>query len=234
MERFSALVLSQDGDTLRAINRAFDEYGLETSVAHSIGDANELLKEQRFDLAVCDYDFPGASQFTYLDPANAWRGMVFALVRQGQHSQVRGQRVHLTLLKPLTAGLIARSLRAAYTTMAHERRAAFRHPVETEASWAELIDHGEQTRLGWARVVNISRTGMCLETEELLPQHALVRVAFELPQQGGLVNVEGEIVWAKSPGQSGLRFNHLPAVSHTRLTEWLEAKLPQEFALLNS
>jgi hypothetical protein len=70
---------------------------------------------------------------------------------------------------------------------------------------------------------------MCLETSQLLPQHAIVHTVFELPQQGGIINVEGEIVWSKAPGTSGIRFNHLPATSQKRLTDWLEAKLPREF-----
>ncbi len=230
MERFSALVLSQDNDALRVINRAFEEYGLEANIVRNVRDANELLKDRRFDLAICDYDFPGAQQLAYLAPESAWRGMIFGLIRQGQLNKVRGQRIHMMLSKPLTPGLFGKGLRAAYTTMVHERRAAFRYAVDVDASWAELQDHGERRSLDWARVANVSRTGMCLETRELLPQHAVVAIAFELPQHGGLINLEGEVVWAKLPGRSGIRFNHIPSTSQKRLTAWLESKLPPEFA----
>lgn len=230
MERFSALVLSQDRETLRVINRAFEEYGLEANVAHNVRDANELVKDQRFDLAVCDYDAPGMQQLAYLEPGSSWRGMVFALIRREQLNKVHGQRVHLTLPKPLTQGIFSKGLRAAYTTMAHERRAAFRYPVDTDVSWAELVDHDSQRELAWARVVNISRTGLCLETKELLPQHVTIHATFELPESGGLINVEGDVVWAKAPGKSGVRFHHLPATSQKRLSDWLEAKLPPEFS----
>jgi hypothetical protein len=223
MERFSALILSHDLDALRVMNRAFEEYGLEANVVRNVRDANELLKDRRFDLAVCDYDLPEAQQLAYLEPGSAWRGMIFALIRRNQLGEVQGQRVHLTLPKPLTPGLFSRGLKAAYTTMAHERRAALRYPVEVDASWAELIDHGEHMTLGWARILNLSHTGMCLQTRELLPQHAIASVTFELPKNGGLISVEGEVVWAKAPGKAGIRFNHLPAVSQKRLTEWLEA-----------
>lgn len=49
MERFSALVLTRDLETLRVINRAFEEYGLEANVVRNVRDANELLKGRRFD-----------------------------------------------------------------------------------------------------------------------------------------------------------------------------------------
>ena len=230
MERFSALVLTRDLEILRVINKAFEEYGLEANIVRNVRDANELLKGRRFDLAVCDCDFPGAQQLAYLDPGSAWRGMVFALVGKEQLSNVRGYRVHLTLPKPLTQGLFSKGLRAAYTSMAHEMRAAFRYPVEVDATTAELVDQGEQRTLSWARVLNVSRTGVGLQTRELLPQHATVRLSFELPQNRGLISVEGEVVWAKAPGQAGVRFTHLPATSQKRLTDWLEALLPPEFA----
>lgn len=229
MERFSALVLSRDGSVLRVIHRACEENGVETKIVGSIRDANELLKDKRFDLAVCDCDFPAASELAYLDPRSAWRGMVFALVRQEQPDAMHGRRVHVTLSKPLTERIFSRGLRAAYTTMVHERRAAFRYALDVPVSWAELVQRGERRDLGSAKVLNISRTGMCLETSQLLPQQATVQIAFELPPHGGLLNADGEVVWSKSPGESGIRFNHLPAASQKRLTEWLEAKLPREF-----
>lgn len=230
MERFVALVLTQDIETLRVISRTFEEFGLEPNVAHTVGYANELVRNQRFDLAVCDYDSPGAHQLVYLDPASAWRGMFFALVSQDQTDTVKGQRVHLTLPKPLTQGLLGKGLRAVYTTLVHERRVAFRHPVEVDASWAELIRADEHHELGQVRICNVSRSGMCIESRELLPQHATVSVAFELPENGGLINVEGDVVWSKSPGRSGIQFSRIAAAPQQRLTDWLETKVPPEFA----
>jgi len=230
MERFSALVLSHDLDALRIINKTFEEYGLEANIARNVRDANELLKDRRFDLAICDYDLPGAQQLAYLEPGCAWRGMIFALLGKEQQNGIQSQRIHLRLPKPLTQGLFSKGLRAAYATMAYERRAALRYPVEVDASWAELIHQGEHNMIGRARILNVSRTGMCLETPELLPQHATMRATFELPENGGLINVEGEVVWAKSPAKSGVRFTKVLAVSQKRLTDWLESKMPREFS----
>ncbi|HLJ27496.1 MAG TPA: PilZ domain-containing protein [Candidatus Angelobacter sp.] len=225
MEHFSALVLSHDNETLRVINRAFLDCGLRADIAVNVHDANELLKDRKFDLAVCDYDIPGAEHLAYLEPGSAWRGMMFALIRQDQPIDIRGLRVHMTLPKPLTVGLFSKGLRAAYTTMAHERREAFRFALEVNASWAELVQQGEHHTLAGATIHDVSRTGMCIETTELLSQEATVNLAFELPDNGGLVNVEGEVMWTKSPGHAGIRFNHLPEASEKRLTDWLETKL---------
>lgn len=229
MERFVALVLTQDVETLRVISRTFEEFGLEPNVAHTVGYANELVRNQRFDLAVCDYDSPDARQLAYLDPASAWRGMFFAVVRQEQTDTVKGQRVHLTLPKPLTPGLLGKGLRAVYTTLVHERRVAFRYPVEVDASWGELSHAGENSELGQVRICNVSRTGMCIETPELLPQQATISLAFDLPESGGLINVEGDVVWSKSPGRSGIRFSRIAAAPQKRLSDWLETKVPPEF-----
>ncbi|HEY6254055.1 MAG TPA: response regulator [Candidatus Angelobacter sp.] len=229
MERFSALVLSHDTDAVRVINKALEEYGLEAKIARSVRDANELLKERKYDLAVCDYDLPGTGQFAYLEPNSHWRGMVFALVGRNQVSEIRGQRVHLTLPKPLSPGVFSKGLKAAYSTMAHERRASLRHPVGVQASMAEMADKGERHTIPGAKVLNISHTGMCLETKPMLPQHASLRMTFDLPEYGGVVEVAGTVMWAKATGQSGIKFTSVSAVSQKRLDDWLDAKGPKEF-----
>jgi PilZ domain len=230
MERFSALVLSHDVDVLRVINKALEEYGLEANIARSVREANDLLKQRRFDLAVCDYDLPGAQQLTYLEPTSAWRGMVFAVVRPNHLAELHGLRVHLTLSKPLTSGLFGKGLKAAYCTMAHERRAAMRYPVEAPASSATLVHRGETRSLPGARVVNISKTGMCIATREMLPQHATVRAAFSLPRSGEVMHVAGNVAWTKAPGQAGIRFTHVPPSDQKALEEWLQAQLPRELS----
>jgi|SRR5579864_4424419 len=115
MERFSALVLSHDLEAVRVINKALEEYGLEANIVRSVRDANELLKERRYDLALCDYDLPRTRQFAYLEPNSPWRGMVFALIGRDRASEIRGQRIHLTLPKPLSPGLLGKGLKAAYS-----------------------------------------------------------------------------------------------------------------------
>lgn len=157
--------------------------------------------------------------------------MVFALVRRNGISDVRGQRVHLTLPKPLSPALFGKGLRAAYSTMAQERRASLHYAVEAEASLAELTNKGEHQMLAYARVLNISRTGMCLETKFMLPQNAGVHVSFNLPQNGGLVDLAGTVVWAKSSGQSGIKFTNVSGLAQKRLEDWLQSKVPNEFVV---
>jgi hypothetical protein len=221
MERFSALVLSHDVDVVRIINKSLEEYGLEARIARSVREANEIFKQRRFDLAVCDYDIPGARQLAYLEPTSAWKGMVFAVIRREQLSQLNGLRIHLTLPKPLTPGLVGKGLKAAYCTMAHERRYAQRYDVDAPASSATLVNRGEPCTLHEARVLNVSRTGMCLATQEMLPQNGIVRAAFALPGSDELIHVAGNVVWSKAPGQAGIRFSHLPPSDQKKVEEWL-------------
>lgn len=230
MEHFSALVLSHDVDVLRVVNKAMGEYGLVANFARSVREANDLLKQRRFDLAVCDYDIPGARQLAYLEPTSAWRGMVFAVIRPEQLSEVSGLRVHLTLPKPLTPGLFGKGLKAAYCTMAHERRAAQRYPVNVEASSATLVSRGDSCSLPRARVLNVSRTGMCLATQEMLPQNSIVRASFLLPGCDEQIHAAGNVMWTKAPGQAGIRFTHVPPSDQKKLEEWLESRPVEAFA----
>lgn len=225
---FSACTL-RDADAVRVINKALEEYGLQANIARSVCDANDLLKDRRFDLAVCDYDLPDTRQFAYLEPGSAWRGMVFALIRPNRLGEIHGQRVHLTLPKPLSPGLFGKGLKAAYSTMAHERRASLRYPLDVQTSLAEVVGGAAPRTLPRAKVLNISRTGICLETMSMLPQHATVRVSFDLPVNGGLMDFAGIVVWTKASGQSGIKFTNVSASAQKQLDDWINSKIPGEF-----
>jgi hypothetical protein len=230
MEQFEGLVLSQDDETLRVIHKTFDECGVHGQTVGSVQDANELMKDRGFDLVVCDYDVTGVNRLVYSKSGSSWRGMLFALLSPEHVGKAQGQRVHFTLPKPVTHGLLGRCLRAAYSSMIHEKRTASRYPVEIYAAVAELRNCGQRSALTSPMVVNLSRSGMCLKTRELLPQESMVRVTFELPQDCGAITVDGTVVWSKSPGESGIQFKRLTAASQKCLTQWLETKLPREFA----
>lgn len=63
----------------------------------------------------------------------------------------------------------------------------------------------------------------------MLPQHATVRVSFDLPANGALVGFAGIVVWTKASGQSGIKFTNVSASAQKRLDDWINSKIPGEF-----
>jgi CheY-like chemotaxis protein len=233
MKPFSALLLSADPGSLAVTQKILEEYGVSVQIAGSAVAADQLIRKSMFDLGIFDNDVPGA-----LDLASGCAGssnpkMVFALVRAAAWHDVRGKRVQFVVQKPFTADLFARSLRAAYGTMVRERRLAFRHPVGIKPDSSVLLQERGDQPLHSTSILDLSQTGMCIQTMEILPQGAALKINFHLPESREVIHVTGTVMWTRASGRTGIKFTHVPAVEQKHLVEWLDSRLPYEIGTIS-
>lgn len=228
MEPFSALLVSADPGSLAVTQKILEKYGLRVKVVASAQSADQLIKTTKFDLGVFDHDLPEALNLVAGRATSANPKMIFALVSGAQLNDIRGRRVHFVVQKPFTADLFARSLRAAYGTMIRERRLGYRHLVRIKPVACELIqDRGNQT-LKSSTILDISQTGMCIQTLEILPQGVSLQIDFQLPESRELIHATGSVMWTRASGRTGIRFIHVPPPEQKSLTAWLDSMLPYE------
>jgi hypothetical protein len=146
--------------------------------------------------------------------------------------QLSGKKVHFTLNKPASTDLLIKALKAAYSTMARQRFAAYRHTVALKPVAGTLLHRGSQRALGPAIISDISQTGLCLNAPEPLPQDGLISVNFPLPESNQHVHVLGTVVWSSPTGRTGIKFNHISAQQQKMLQDRLKARLPWSNDLL--
>lgn len=223
---FSALLVSQDPLPLDSIGKVFDDHGVALHLVRSAAEVEHLVRSSRFDLVVCDYDTPGIPELSCLSRETKWRGISMVIARGTSVRDLSGKKVHFTLNKPATADLLTRGLRAAYSTMASQRFAAYRHTVALRPVAGTLLHRGSQWALGPAVISDISQTGLCLKAPESLPANGLISVNFPLPDTQEHVHVLGTIVWSSPDGKAGVKFNHISAKEQKLLQERLRARLP--------
>ncbi len=228
MEPLSALLLSNDAGVLGLTNKIFDDYGFDVDVVTTATAAEDLIHRNFFDLAIYDNDVPGAMALAREKSPGSPR-VVFGMVRRDKSLEIRGRRVHFVMQKPFSADLFLKSLRAAYGVIAQEKGAAFRHEVQIGATQVTLLQESGQRSLSNVSVFNLSKTGLGLQTRELLPQGATLHVSFQLPESADLMNVTGIIMWSRDNGQVGLQVTHIPPAQQKRLQDWIESKLPPDF-----
>lgn len=229
---FSALLLSKDPLPLEAVRKVFEEYGIELQSAASAADLDHLVRARRFDLVLCDYDAPGAPQLSCLRNDTRWRGISMVILRDLRPREIKGKRIHFTVSKPLNADVLSKGLRAAYTSMARERFASYRHVVALRPMAGTLLYRGGQRAIGQSVIANISQTGLCLSGPEPLPPGGIISVNFPLPDADRLLHVVGTIVWSDASGKAGVRFHSMTAQEQKQLKERLNAKLPWNADLL--
>jgi DNA-binding response OmpR family regulator len=231
MEQFSALVICNDPSMVGMAHKALEEQGMAVKVAQTATAADLLLQKNRFDLALFDNDVPGAMQLAGAEEQGNFPKMVFAMVQRAKAVEMYGRRVHFIVQKPFTADLLSRSLRAAFGVMLRERRAAFRHIVDLTATSCVAIKDKETKNLGMAVIVDISETGLCLQTREVLQQGTEVQVTIPLPDGKEPIEAQGTVVWNQSTGKSGIKFTRMAMVEKQKLSAWLDSMMPYDMEL---
>lgn len=101
-------------------------------------------------------------------------------------------------------------------------RKQHRHPLRT-LTYVTLDD------ANGGIVRNLNHTGLAVQTVAPLRPGQQVRVRFELRQPRVPVEARGEVSWADSSGQSGIRFLDLPPRKIRQLNEWIFGNLLEGF-----
>jgi PilZ domain len=228
---FSALVLLPEQGPGRAIARTLHDYGMQVHSAATALEAAQLFRSRRLDLVLFDSDLSWAGQLGFLEPSNPWRGVAMALTASKRGS-LRGKRVHFVLPKPVSADLLARGLKAAYTNMAQQRVATYRHSVPARLVSGTLSHRGWQRTLHQVNVVNLSQTGLCLNAAEPLPHGASLAMSLVLPESPASLHATGSVIWSHSNGRTGVAFDRSTCPEMRKLQERLNMWLPPELGMV--
>ena len=165
---------------------------------------------------------PGPASLPFLSP----------LLRGEAWNYLSGKRVHFMLPKPVSAGLLARGLKAAYTNMAQQRIATYRHNVSARLVSGTISHRGWQRTLHHVNVLNVSQTGLCLNTAEPLPHGATLSMSLAFPESSSSLHASGSIVWSHSNGRTGVAFDRSACPEMKKLQERLNAWLPPELGMV--
>jgi hypothetical protein len=220
----SALVVANcDHEVL--MTRVLESHGFKVTRSVTAAYAKELCKRQRFDLAIYDHDVNGALELAGARHPSSQPRVAVGLYSVTRMHQVSGARLHFVVHKPFSADLFAKTVKAAYGPIAADRRTSFRHQVDVTAS-CSVLDRSELRKLAGARIVNLSRTGLCLQASEMLPQTAEVELSFPLPSSQVTVRLAGVVIWAHASGRAGIKFTLLDPEEQRKLEDWLDSLLP--------
>lgn len=224
---FSALLLAK-ANTAAMAKRVLLSHGFDVLYLPNAAAASELSKQRRFDLGVYDEEVRGALEVA--DYSNKSLHRVAIGVLSERRSSL-ATPLHFVLRKPLNAELLDKAVRAAFAPIAADRRASFRHEANIRIVSC-LLQHGDNSRhLHGATIVNISLTGLCIETNEMLPQHSQIEFVLPLPSSHGRVHVTGRVVWSHTSGRSGIEFTTFSASDQRKLEDWADSMYATEGSL---
>ena len=221
MAPISALLVSRDLMDIGLVTEAMSKFGISVTRSAEM-EALELVKCQKFDAAVLDFNIPHAGMIlNQLRTSSSNKTAVtFAIVNSKSGSSFAlNVGASFLLQKPLSPELVYRTLQAAYGMILQERRRYFRCPIVVPVT---LRGTGTQQIAG--HTVNISQSGLALSTPVRLNPGTLVSIHFKLPQLACAIAAEAVVRWYNEPN-AGILFIGLHPSSRSELCEWLSRRI---------
>jgi hypothetical protein len=111
-----------------------------------------------------------------------------------------------------------------------DRRRTRRHRVHTPA-YASLTGSAQGASLELSEILDISETGMCIQSSSLMKVNRLLPLCLDLSETAARIHVIGHVVWSEPSGRTGIRFPEMSDASRKQLLEWLEANAKAEATL---
>ena len=219
----SALLLSQDIETVRVMRRVLEECRVQHESAAAQQTALDALSKRKFDAIIidCEERCGGKAVLQQVRAtASNKRAITFAIISNGISVQdAFAMGANFVLDKPLSPERAARSFRAAHGLMMRERRRYFRHKVRVGVSL--FLPSGHEVK---CMLSNLSENGMAVEVPQRFEPNTQVRVRFNLPTIHSTIEAKGEIAWQDNAKQAGVRFVHLEKLQQRDLEQWLSKK----------
>lgn len=217
----TSLIVCADAEAVQVLTHVLHDLDVEATNCGDPSAAKDRLPEKRFDIIVVDCVNETSSTALISSIRNSPRqrdSVILALIKAGSRaSETFETGANLLLYKPLSRERALHSLHTAKGLVRQERRGKLRIPVQVPASIAYAGK--EDAR---ATVLEISETGIGIQTLDNLPRDAKVYFHFTLPGQDAAIRLAGEVMWRAASGRVGVRFVNVPQTSKKVLQRWVQ------------
>lgn len=220
----TSLLVCADAKAVPLLSRILADLGIGVELCDDLPSALARLGTQPFDavLVDCKEETPAFELIAKVRkiPVNQATLVIAMVDGRNRVREVFAQGANFILYKPISSERTAAGLRAARSLIRRERRQSQRISVHANASLAYAT-----TESAPGTVVELSESGMGIQSNYRLPPSCKVYFQFSLPGQESCVRLSGEVMWQDSSGRVGIRFADVPQASRRVLNEWLRRNL---------
>src|SRR5204863_5269743 len=197
------------------------ELGIDAERSGKADGVPEELGRTKYEAVLVDFDnIPDTSSIlarVRASPANK-NAVIFAVASGASREQAIEQGANFVFERPLEPKEIRRVLYAAYDLMARERRRYVRCTAELRV----LLTQTSTTSDVRCATINISSSGMALNTPFPMKPGEEVRIILFLQAAGPVVRANGTVIWDEKHGKTGLRFQYSIERDQVELEGWLD------------
>jgi DNA-binding response OmpR family regulator len=225
--KLQSLVFCADEKILRVLRRVLSDLEIAIDPCGESDTAIHKLTRQRYEAVIVDCaDERAASQVlrsARTAPCNKRAVAVAILDANRATRSAFDLGAHFVLYKPISGERAKTSFRAARALMKRERRRNTRIPVEIPVNISGKNGAGSQRTV----TSDLSEGGIAVQPAPSTNDAGPMNVVFTLPGTEFKVQCQGEVAWANSTRQAGIRFLDLSEEARNQLKDWLQSHAPE-------
>lgn len=220
MQPLKVLVVEDNIASLELMTEVFMSLKAEVRPISDSEKAVSVVNQEKFDGIFLDLEMPNLNGFDLarLIRKSSWNKATPIIIVTGRDDRKTMQDAFTIgatffLQKPVDRQKLSVLFRTVSGGMIENRRKYTRAPIQTDVACTV----GSRTLRGvsW----NLSQGGMQVEVGGLKPTDA-VRLSFQLPVSGGVIDAVGVVVWANEKRQ-GIQFTSVGAQSQQSIRQFM-------------
>lgn len=227
--KLSTLLVCDDPQLLKTLNRALAHFDVDTTVATDVDKAQESVLNLKFDSVIVDFknlDMGCEVLTAARDTKLNGKTMLVAIVDDfARHRAAFDLGANFTIPRMATVDQAMRCLRSSYYMMLRKRRVSMRFPLDLPASGR--LNNGSIE----FRIVNLSETGMGIESGSGLAKGDIFSAMFELPGTDKSVKASARVIWKDQHGVGGAAFLQFEGDAEVNLQDWINGNLMGRYHL---
>jgi CheY-like chemotaxis protein len=220
MQPLKLLVVEDNIASLELMTEVFTSLKAEVRPISDSEKAVGVVNQEKFDGIFLDLEMPNLNGFDLarLIRKSSWNKFTPIIIVTGREERQTMQDAFsigatFFLQKPVDRQKLGALFRTVSGGMLENRRKSTRVPIQTEVACTV----GSRTVRGvsW----NLSQGGMQVEVGNLKPKDA-IRLSFQLPVSGVVIDVTGVVVWG-SANRQGIQFTSVSAQSQRSILRFM-------------
>lgn len=212
------LIACRDARIHTILAAAIHEFGGAATTTSDTAAAMAYITRRKLDGIFIDMRIDGALNLIGSIRRGSSNRFAVVFACAGEHedaSRLLNAGANFVVHKPLDPAEVATVLESAGQMMAIERQRYLRHQLTLPVV---LKTTGREQK---ATTLNISRGGMAVRCPQSLDPGSAIHFVLELPM-GKPVRGRGEVAWANTDGQMGIRFYLMGEEVKATLWHWME------------
>lgn len=214
------MLVSRDWQEISVLECILGSLHIAVHVESDAERARARLSKSKLDAVIVDRDLSGSDRFLANLKSSRCNGNsvpVVLLSGSPHRHDLPTSGATFFFEKPVSVEEAVRTLSAARNLILNGRLRYHREALDSPLS----LCFGSNRKLK-VQLANISQGGIGIRAPHPIEMRGPVQMEFQLPGTGDSVEAQGELAWADTTGNAGIRFLEIPTQLQRNLQLWLE------------